>query len=120
MIKNIDIKKTYRYIAVNYMFAIGCNKSVCHLVQTVGLNTEMFVPWAKRFIKDTKLPFEFLKLGHLPLSGKSESYGLVVTVAIKKHPSITRNEIFASFAKWELPLTIMRRVAHFFWSGNMR
>ena len=86
MIKNVDIKKTYRYIAVNYMFAIGCNKSVCHLVQTVGLNTEMFVPWAKRFIKDTKLPFEFLKLGHLPLSGKSESYGLVVTVSIKKHP----------------------------------
>ena len=73
----MKINNAYIDIAVNYMLAIGCEKSVCHLVQTIGFNAEMFVLGAKGFLKDTKLPFKLLKLGHLPFSGNSESYGLV-------------------------------------------
>lgn len=69
---------------MNYMLAIGCDKSVYHLVQTVGFNAEIFMPRAKGFLKDTKLPFKLLKLGHLPCSGSSESYVLVGTVPINK------------------------------------
>lgn len=63
----------YIDIAVDYMFAIWSEESVCHFIQTVGFNAEMFMPRAKGFLKDTKLPFKLLKLGHLPCSGNSES-----------------------------------------------
>ena len=82
------------------MLAIWCNKSVCHLVQTVGFNTEMFVPQAKRFLKDTKLPFKFLKLGHLPFSGNNEGYVLVETLSIKKQqPFLLSKWNFASISR---------------------
>lgn len=66
------------------MFAIWCEESVCHFIQTIGFNAEMFVPRAKGFLKDTKLPFKLLKLWHLPCSGNSESYLLLGTVSINK------------------------------------
>ena len=79
------------------MLAIGCEKSVCHLVQTIGFNAETFVPRAEGFLKDTKLPFKLLKLGHLPCSGNSESYVIVGTISINKQfPSHeTKNRVFA-------------------------
>lgn len=82
----------YIDIAVDYMFAIWCEESVCHFIQTVGFNAEMFMPRAKGFLKDTKLPFKLLKLGHLPCSGNSESYLLLGTASINKQLHI-RKEI---------------------------
>lgn len=78
----MKVNDAYIDIAVNYMLAIGCEKSVCYFVQTVGFNAEIFVPQAKGLFKDTKLPFKFLKLGHLPCSGNSESYVSLGTVSI--------------------------------------
>ena len=43
-------RTTYIDIAVNYVLAIGCEKSVCHFIQTIGFYTEMFVVRAKGFL----------------------------------------------------------------------
>lgn len=88
----------YIDIAVDYMFAIWCEESVCHFIQTVGFNAEMFMPRAKGFLKDTKLPFKLLKLGHLPCSGNSESYLLLGTASINKQLHI-RKEISRLWVK---------------------
>ena len=74
------------------MFAIWSEESVCHFIQTVGFNAEMFMPRAKGFLKDTKLPFKLLKLGHLPCPGNRESYRLLGTASINKQLLYERTE----------------------------
>ena len=88
------------------MFAICCEESARHFVQTVGFNAEMLVPWAKGFFQDTKLPLKLLKLWHLPCSGNSESYLQLKTVSINKQNSPwMKFREFRVFTKCFEPLT---------------